>query len=219
MSVILRATIGLEAHFAPPTRSLGTCCTRGALPLKLSLLLISLFLQGRIFTFQASYGGIFLFSKFYLFNFFLFFFRTFGLLFLIIALRVLLLLFLIRGRVRVSLPTSSSPFLRISYEAVELLVEGGQVVEDELGVGPVVRVDGPAEGHHLVQVVGAVEGLSEPVTVTQVLGHLARRHLHVGLLRQGRQFPQQHAVGPLEGRNGVHGQDMDHTGQLRLSTG
>lgn len=143
---------------------------------------------------------MFLLGKFHLFYFFVFIFTILRFLFVVIILRVLLLLFLICGRVRVSLPPSSSPFLRISYEAIELLVEGGQVVEDELGVWPVVGMDGPAEGHHLVQVVGAVEGLSEAVPVTQVLGHLARRHLHVGLLRQGRQLPQQHAVGPLKRR-------------------
>lgn len=115
-----------------------------------------------------------------------------------------------------SLPSSSSPFHRISYEAVELLVEGGQVVEDELRVGPVVGVDGPAEGHHLVQVVGAVEGLGKAVPVTQVLGHLTRRHLHVGLLRQGRQLPQQYTVGPLERRKVDVCKDCGHTSKTVL---
>lgn len=147
-----------------------------------------------------------LLCKLNLFNFLVLFTSILRLLFTVALftvgiLAVFLLLFLISGRVRVvSLPSSSSSLLRISYEAIELLVEGGQVVEDELGVWPVVRVDGPAEGHHFVEVVGAVEGLSESVAITQVLGHFARCHLHIGLLRQCRQLPQQHAVGPLAKR-------------------
>lgn len=49
-----------------------------------------------------------------------------------------------------------------------------------------------------LQFIGTAEGLAEPESVPEVGAHLEGVHVGEGLLRHGRQLPQDHAEGPLQ---------------------
>lgn len=106
-----------------------------------------------------------------------------------------------RGRRRSSRPreTTYDGLDESAQRDVEVLQVGEQLRHGR----PIPGEAEPADRHNGEQLVGARSRLRQSISVSQARHHLERIHLHVRLLAQRRQFPQENSEGPLEGKTDV----------------
>ena len=76
------------------------------------------------------------------------------------------------------------------------MVDDGQFVLDSSEAGPVLGDCGPAEPHHLVDLVRTVAGLAEYLASLHPLHHLGVLGPALGHVSAGEHLPAQHSVRP-----------------------
>lgn len=106
-------------------------------------------------------------------------------------------------RKRSSLPliaANSRGLTTILDESAQRDVEILQIGEQLRHSRPIPGETEPTDRHNGEQLVGTRPRLGQPISVPETRHHLERVHLHVRLLAQRRQLPQEYAEGPLESR-------------------